>query len=123
MFGAFFHAPKKSSDVFISYFSTLILHFTSNSKNVRIFVILHGQKGYFSFKSRNHFGQLVIPVFRRYNFDYQGNSRRFLREKENQERLDNQEETNMYRSEHILRGLGNQYYRATYKSMGFTTET
>ena len=28
----------------------------------------------------------------------------------------------MYRSEHILRGLGNQYYRATYKSMGFTTE-
>ena len=26
------------------------------------------------------------------------------------------------RSEHILRGLGNQYYRATYKSMGFTTE-
>ena len=36
--------------------------------------------------------------------------------------MDNQEETNMYRSEHILRGLGNQYYRATYKSMGFTTE-
>ena len=28
----------------------------------------------------------------------------------------------MLRSEHILKGLGNQYYRATYKSMGFTTE-
>lgn len=28
----------------------------------------------------------------------------------------------MYRSEHILKGLSNQYYRATYKSMGFTTE-
>ena len=28
----------------------------------------------------------------------------------------------MSRSEHILKGLGNQYYRATYKSMGFTTE-
>lgn len=26
------------------------------------------------------------------------------------------------RSEKILRGLGNQYYRATYKSMGFTTD-
>ena len=28
----------------------------------------------------------------------------------------------MHRSEHILKGLSNQYYRATYKSMGFTTE-
>ncbi len=28
----------------------------------------------------------------------------------------------MYRSEHILKGLSNQYYRATYKSMGFTTD-
>jgi len=28
----------------------------------------------------------------------------------------------MERSERILRGLGNQYYRATYKSMGFSTE-
>ena len=28
----------------------------------------------------------------------------------------------MYRSDHILKGLSNQYYRATYKSMGFTTE-
>lgn len=28
----------------------------------------------------------------------------------------------MERSEKILQGLGNQYYRATYKSMGFTTE-
>ena len=33
-----------------------------------------------------------------------------------------QEECVMLRSEHILKGLGNQYYRATYKSMGFTTE-
>ena len=28
----------------------------------------------------------------------------------------------MERSEKILQGLGNQYYRATLKSMGFTTE-
>ena len=28
----------------------------------------------------------------------------------------------MERSTKILQGLGNQYYRATYKSMGFTTE-
>ena len=28
----------------------------------------------------------------------------------------------MHRSEKILRGIDNQYYRATYKSMGFTTE-
>ena len=28
----------------------------------------------------------------------------------------------MERSEKILKGLGNQYYRATLKSMGFTTE-
>ena len=28
----------------------------------------------------------------------------------------------MERSKHILEGLGNQYYRATLKSMGFTTE-
>ena len=28
----------------------------------------------------------------------------------------------MERSTKILEGLGNQYYRATYKSMGFTTE-
>ncbi len=28
----------------------------------------------------------------------------------------------MERSERILQGLGNQYYRATLKSMGFTTE-
>ena len=27
----------------------------------------------------------------------------------------------MHRSEKILRGIDNQYYRATYKSMGFTT--
>ena len=26
------------------------------------------------------------------------------------------------RSKHILEGLGNQYYRATLKSMGFTTD-
>lgn len=26
------------------------------------------------------------------------------------------------RSERILKGLNNQYYRATYKSMGFTTD-
>ena len=32
------------------------------------------------------------------------------------------EEEIMERSEKILRGLGNQYYRATLKSMGFTTE-
>ena len=28
----------------------------------------------------------------------------------------------MERSEKILRGLSNQYYRATYKAMGFTTD-
>lgn len=28
----------------------------------------------------------------------------------------------MERSEKILQGLGNQYYRATLKSMGFTTD-
>lgn len=28
----------------------------------------------------------------------------------------------MERSKHILEGLGNQYYRATLKSMGFTTD-
>ena len=28
----------------------------------------------------------------------------------------------MLRSEHILMGLGNQYYRATYNFMGFSTE-
>ena len=28
----------------------------------------------------------------------------------------------MERSTKILQGLGNQYYRATYKSMGFTTD-
>src|SRR5699024_9242763 len=32
------------------------------------------------------------------------------------------EEEFMERSEKILQGLGNQYYRATLKSMGFTTE-
>ncbi len=28
----------------------------------------------------------------------------------------------MFRSEKTLRGIENQYYRATYKSMGFTSD-
>lgn len=35
---------------------------------------------------------------------------------------DAQKLTNGARSQHILCGLQNQYYRATYKSMGFTTD-
>ena len=41
MFGGVFSYPKKSSDVFISYFSIYILYLLFKSKNVRIFVILH----------------------------------------------------------------------------------